>query len=134
MRRTIVFETKEVPEEIVDLLAVNILEMKELKRFMFKKIREEIEKKGVRGAVEEIWKAAYGKEWREKVDDKVALLEKILRLSEVGSGEIKEKETEVVEEKAKVGESREKVQGGSDKKGNNKEFSNKLKNKLKALK
>ena len=126
MRRTIVFETKEVPEEIVDLLAVNIVEMKELKRFMFDRIRKEIEEKGVRGAVEEIWKAAYGEEWREKVDDKVALLEKILRLSEVGSGEIKEKETEVAEEKAEVGESREKVQEGGDKKGNNKELLNKL--------
>ncbi len=129
MRRTIVFETKEVPEEIVDLLAVNILEMKELKRFMFKKIREEIEKKGVRGAVEEIWKAAYGKEWREKVDDKAVLLEKILRLSEVGS-----REEEVKEKEVEVGESREKVQEGSGSSGRGEKANKELLNRLKALK
>jgi len=129
MRRTIVFETKEVPEEIVDLLAVNILEMKELKRFMFKKIRGEIEKKGVKGAVEEIWKAAYGEEWREKVDDKAVLLEKILRLSEVGSREEKVKEKEV-----EVGESREKVQEGSGSSGRGEKANKELLNRLKALK
>ena len=128
MRRTIVFETKEVPEEIVDLLAVNILEMKELKRFMFDRIRKEIEEKGVKGAVEEIWRTAYGDRWKEKVDDKAALLERILMLSQVRSekAQVGEEVAQVEERRAEVVESR-KEERGSEGKESNRELLNRLK-------
>ena len=78
MKRTMVFHTEELPEDFVVLLTANVVEIKELRKYLMAHLNREIAEKGVRKVVEDIYRANYGENWKEKVDAKLLTLERLL--------------------------------------------------------
>ncbi len=78
MKRTMVFYTEELPEDFVVLLTANVVEIKELRKYLMARLNREIAEKGVRKVVEDIYRANYGENWKEKVDAKLLTLERLL--------------------------------------------------------